>query len=974
MEFRILGPLEVWRDGQLLPIHAAKQRTLLAMLLLQANQVVETDRLIEQLWGDEPPRTARNTLQTLVLRLRRMLQPAQPDERAVQVLVSHAAGYALRVAPEQLDVSRFEALERRAGRAMASGDLERAATWLREALGLWRGPVLADVPAEALRQLAAPELEERRLVALEERIEADLRLGRHAQLVGELGALVAEHPLRERLYGQLMLALYRAGRRGEALAAYRAARRVLGAELGLDPGITLQRLERAILRGDPTLDLKAREALDLPRPAAPAPCQLPPDSVAFTGRSRELEELRALLGRATGPATICTIDGGAGIGKSALAIRAAYASLGRFDDGCLWVDLQCGTAGLAPLEPEEVLGRFLRSLGLDSKEIPDNLDEAAARFRSLLAGRGMLVILDNAASAAQVRPLLPTGPRCAALITSRRILTALDGVRRLHLEVLPAGDAVALLARLAGRDRVAAEPQAAAAIAEMCGRLPLALRIVGARLAARPNWPLSALGERLANERGRLDELHMDDLEVRASFEVAYRALRERQAAGGDDDARLFRLLGLLARPEVGVPAAAALLEEPRETAAAALERLVDMSLLDSPAPGRYRLHDLVHLFARERSEQEDSEPARAAALTRVLRFYLVTAQRADELLRPGQPAVAGGEWEPLAFDDRAAALAWLELERSNLVASVRQAAAPGVPCEIAGALAATLFGFFDLRSYWTDWEQVNRLALGFAQQRRDRAGQARAHRDLGALAWRRYQLGAALAHLREALRWFREVGDRRGEGLSLNNLGLVYFEQRRYGEAAACLEGGLAAFREVGDRRGAGLSLNNLGMVHFEQRRYGEATGCLGQDLAISRELGDLRGEAITLKNLGDIHRAQRHYDVAADRYQQSFDICLALGDRRGQAIGLDDLGETCRLRGRLAAAVDYLESSLELRRAVGDRRGEAETLWHLGLALRARGEQESATGCWRAALGVFERLGAPQAADVRALLGEAT
>jgi DNA-binding SARP family transcriptional activator len=476
--YTVLGPLEVWQEGRLLRLGAAKQRALLAALLLQANQVVSTDRLIDQVWGAAAPPTARNTLHSLVLRLRRLLQPPARHEQAA-VLATKPPGYLLRLQPDQLDLDRFEAQTIEGGRAMAAGDPERASVLLREGLALWRGPALADVDAEGLQRVALPRLEECRLAALEERIEADLRCGRHAGLIGELRTLVAEHPLRERLHGQLMLALYRCGRQTEALAAYRRVHEVLREGMGLDPAAELQRLERAILTGDPLLDLP------VPAPAAcvgrrqgpPVPMQLPPDIAEFTGRDHEFAELRgrvcsAASGEAGAAVVISAIDGKPGIGKSALAIHLAHELAGRFPDGVLYVNLR--GAEQQRRGPLEMLVQSLDTLGVASERIPSDLHTAVAWYRSVLAARRMLVVLDNAADSAQVQPLLPATRGCAVLITSRAQLADLDGAVPLTLEVLPEPDAVALLARFVGQCRLSADPAATERIMWACGRLPLA--------------------------------------------------------------------------------------------------------------------------------------------------------------------------------------------------------------------------------------------------------------------------------------------------------------------------------------------------------------------------------------------------------------------------------------------------------------------------------------------------------------------
>jgi DNA-binding SARP family transcriptional activator len=989
MEFRILGPVEVWHAGRQLDLGPAKQRALLARLLLHPNRVVSASQLIDAVWGQAAPEAATAILHTYVYRLRQALRPAVGPGTG-ELLLTRPPGYLLVVQEGQLDLERFESAVTAATAATARGDHATAAELLRSALALWRGEPLANVASEDLRRREATGLEERRLAALEARIEADLHLGRHRDLVGELTTLVADHPLRERLHGQLMVALYRSGRPADALSAYRRLRQTLSGELGLEPNATLQRLQRAVLLADPSLDQPDPPGPaggvmgGGPAPAGPAepdatrshpllrPRQLPPDSASFAGRAQELEQLARLLGQpAPGtPMAIVVINGLPGVGKSALATRVAHRLAERFPDGQLYIDLQGATAGPAPLQPGEVLGRFLRALGVNGRNLPDDSEERAGLLRSVLAERRVLVILDNAATAAQVRLLLPASPGCAVLVTSRRHLADLDGAVDLHLDVLDTGEALDLLARLAGPQRVSAEPAAAAEVAQLCGRMPLALRIAGARLAARPAWSVSTLAGRLRDERLRLDELELEGLAVRASLQVGYRELCDRHREGAADTPRALRLLSMLDGTDVGVPVAAALLDRSAQATEAALERLVDANLLDSTAPGRYRFHDLVRLFARERASCEEPEPERAAALVRALRCYLSAAQRADRLLRPGQPPVVGKPLpDGVELRDQAAALDWLEAERANLSAAVRQAAASPAP-EVAWELAAALFGLFDLRGSWEEWEQVNRLALRAARDRRNRRGEAQALRDLGAIAWRRFRLEEATGHLTRSLELLRPIGDRGGEARTLNSLGLVLTARRRYEDAAACLDRSLALFRAVGDRRGEGHVLNNLGDLYRLQGRYDEATTCLQGDLAICRELGDRRGEAITLSNLGEVHRDRRAGAEAFDHHRQSLAICRELGDRRGQGLNLDGLGEALRLQGRHPEAVALLRQGVALLHAAHDRHGEADALSHLGLALDDLGNRAEAASCLRRSLWLFEQVGAPEGDDVRDLM----
>jgi tetratricopeptide (TPR) repeat protein/transcriptional regulator with XRE-family HTH domain len=740
---------------------------------------------------------------------------------------------------------------------------------------------------------------------------------------------------------------------------------------------TLRRLADALGLTGPERQALLDSTGGPPAQAAMVPHQLPADVVTFTGRQAEVAQLQRVLAavEGTAPVVISAIQGTGGIGKSALAIHAAHRLAGDYPDGQLYVDLHGATAGLAPLAPIEVLGRFLRALGVDPAAIPTGLEEAAAAFRSQLAGRRMLVVLDNARDAAQVRPLLPGMPGCGVLVTSRRALAGLDGVRHLHLDVLPAAEAVELLGRLAGPGRVAAEPQAAAEIARCCGWLPLALRIAGARLAARPGWPLRLLAGRLADAQRRLDELELADTGVRASLAVSHQELAGSVDPADQAAAEAFGLLGLPDGPDLAVPVAARLLDVADAAAETALERLVDARLLESPSPGRYRLHDLLRLYARELAAEQHTEPERAAALTRALGFYTATAWGTLALLRPGDPRLgrADERWRTGGLDlaDATAATAWLETERANLLAAVEQAAAtPGVPSGIAVQLAHALFGFFLVRGYWQDWAQANQTALGVARRTSDQAAQAQALNDLGGAHWRRARYDQALACLQDSLAIHRKLGGLPGQATILGNLGVIHEQQGRYEHALTCQQESLAIHRKQGDRRGQAISLGNLGSIHEQLDQYGQALACQQESLALFRELGERHGHAIALGNLGKVYGRQGRYQHSLACLHESLAMCRELGDRWVEASNLHELGVVYQRQGRFEQALGYLHASLGIRRELGDRRGQGESLRELGVVLRAVGRHEETQAVWSEALAIFERLRATEADQVRALL----
>jgi DNA-binding SARP family transcriptional activator/tetratricopeptide (TPR) repeat protein len=827
----LLGPLEVSVAGRPVALTTGRLRTMLAVLAMSAGETVAMDRLVAELWDSDQPAHARRAVQTYAARLRGVL--------GNEVVQTTADGYVLRTRPEQVDALRFLQLLDAAARSADPAE-ERAR--LVEALRLWRSLPFEGVRSAWLEDTQAPRLVEQFLDATERRVDLDIADGRYGGLAACLGHLVARYPLRESLWARLLVVLARSGRQAEALKRYEMIRVRLAEELGSDPGAELQRVYADLLAGRPPALGDGAVA-----PAWRVPRQLPPDVAHFAGRDAELARVHEVLTGAGqhAPAAISAIQGIGGIGKSALAIHAAHQLADCFPDGQLYVDLHGDTTRPRPLEPLEVLGRFLRALGADPAAIPSDLEEAAGMFRSRVAGRHLLVVLDNAADAAQVVPLLPASPGCGVLVTSRRALVSLDGATHVRLDALAPEEALELLGRLAGTDRVDAAPEAAMEVARCCGYLPLALRIAGARLAARPTWPLEELAERLGDQQRRLDELELAETGVRASFQVSHEQLRASSDPVDRSAAEAFGLLGVLDGAEMGTPVMARLLDASEMATEEALERLVDTQLVQTASPGRYRLHDLLRLYARELARTHHSEREQAAALTRALGFYVATVWHTLELLRPGDyrltPADERWRKSGLELADEQSALRWLEAERANLLAAVRQAATtPGLPGQIATQLAQGLVGFSWVRSYWDDRVQVNQIALGVARRDRDLAAEAQAHNELGVAYSRQGRFDQALAYHQESLTIYRELGDRRGQATSLGNLGVVCQRVGRYEEALACLRESLAICRELGERHIRAHSLNDLGLVYQRLGRHEEALACLRESLAIRRELGD--------------------------------------------------------------------------------------------------------------------------------------
>ncbi|MGW2339387.1 BTAD domain-containing putative transcriptional regulator [Streptomyces sp. NPDC001661] len=884
MRYRLLGPLGLWRDGAQVPLAPAKWRMLLAVLLCEANQLVSTDRLVEELWGPHPPQSVHKLLQGYVSRVRRALGDPSGDILVTHVHGYRAHGYRLVVEPGAVDAHRFADLVKEAGRELDRDAANAAAERLAEALDLWHDTPFADVPPTPAVETETSRLLAAHTQARELLIEARLRLGHHEAVLDELQALSAEHPLREALRGRLMLALYRSGRQADALSAYRDLRARLADDLGIEPGPPVRDLHQRILTGDTSLLLEPEppgaEPTGADRTPAEAPArvprELPHTTAEFLGRAGEVSVLQEILGgTGRGHPAIAAIDGTGGVGKSALAIHTAHRLADRFPDGQFYVDLHGATVGLTPLEPGEVLGRFLSTLGVPRVAVPTNTEEAAAAFRSLVADRRVLIVLDNAASVEQVRPLLPAGPGCAVLVTSREMLTTLEGAGHLHLGVLFHDQATALLERLLGAERVGAETEAADAIIRMCGGLPLALRIVGARLAARPSWPLSAFVERLGDAQGRLDEISVGDISVRASFHAGYQALCHGSHPSDQAAARAFRLLGVVPGSSTGLPAAAALLGLPAARAEDALERLVDAHLLNSPAPGRYQMHDLLRLFAREVCAEE-TEVERTGALERVLCFYAATTGRAVAHLEvPPGLARRAGDPTPVRIDDLGQAEAWLDIERANLIATITHAATAS---DEAARHAVRLIGLL----HWYLYPYAR----------------ARELRSLGELA----------------IRTARRLGDRRSEAQGLHNLAAVYWLHGRLDHMRACLDAALALWREIGDAKGERRTLYCLADALTETERYEESLTVQRSHLALARTADDRTALVVGLGDLGRALRGLGRTVEALEAYEESARIAAENGDDGLQCFALHEVSRILLYEGRNAEAGKLLERAASL------------------------------------------------------------
>ncbi|MEU0483352.1 BTAD domain-containing putative transcriptional regulator [Streptosporangium sp. NPDC006013] len=950
MRFRLLGPMRIEVDGSPVQVAAPKQRTVLAMLLAHAGHVVPVRSLVAEVWDERPPHSAVANLRTYLMQLRRLVTPA--DDPADERLVTTEAGYLLRVEPTEFDLSQFEALSAHGRQALTRRDLGTAQDAYARALALWRGTAAEDVPLGPTMREVVARLSDQYLSAVEEHTEIQLMLGGHATVVRRLRELIRRHPLRERLYGQLMVALYRCGDVVGALDVFGMARRALAEELGLDPGPDLRRLHQAVLRRDADLMSPGRPPTggDPARPPTaadghPRPRQLPREPTMFVGRSAELARMLTVLRghpeAGTAP-PVLTLHGPGGVGKSTLALRAAYAVADRYADGQLYVDLQGSSPGLPPLQPAEVLGRFLRALGVPHGDIPAAPAEAATHYQSLLADRRVLIVLDNAVDAAQVAPLVPASGGCAALVTSRAALTTMEAVQ-VAVEVLDEADSVRMLAQLAGQSRVTAEAEAAAGITRRCGYHPLALRIAGARLAARPDWSLERFGERLRSRQRRLDELQAADLAIRSCFEISYETLRSGVSAA----ARAFRLFGVLDVPEVSLELAAALLDVELKVAEAALDELTEVRLLEPVGDGRFRMHDLLRLFAAELAVAEDLPTDRVRAVRRALDWYLDLCRQVSDLVEPHLRPKAGppdGRDTGVAFRSPAEAVQWFETEVPCLVAAVTQATT-GEP-EVA-RFVTDLMPLVRARAtkcgHWRELETMARLAIEVARRHGDTTGEAFTLTTLGVVEWRTGRIDAARDCLHRALELRRDLGDQEAEGLALHNLGWLSMRTGDLDDALDHITAGLRLIEAHGSNR-AGMVRHNLGEVLLQLGRSTEAADCFERCLSVRRADRDLYGESITLAALGRAYCLLDRRGEALATFEDALSRCRETGNREDEWEVLLSRSEIWLRHGDPAAAVADLAQTLELTAQVGDTYGQAAATRQFARARAALGDSHAA------------------------------
>ncbi|MGC7098595.1 BTAD domain-containing putative transcriptional regulator [Amycolatopsis lurida] len=946
MDFGVLGPLTVWRAGVPLDLGTPKSRLLLAVLLSRPGRPVADDALAEAIWGGDQPKSAAKNVQTYVHRLRQRLgDPAR--------ITRQGTGYLVHAARDELDVTRFEDLTDVARAALAAGDLERARHHFDQALGLWRGPAFAGIADVLALTSEAARLDESRLGVLEERIDVDLRLGRHGELLGELTALTMEHPFRERMWAQLMLALHRCGRRADALLAYRQVRAVLAEETGLEPGQRLRDLHQTILGDDSE-----------PDPATGSPEQsarmLPPALGDFTGQRVELAEIEAVLRAdrtADEPAAVVTISGQGGIGKTALVVQAAHRLRTAYPDGQLFAAL-AGTRA-QPVDPAAVLGRFLRALGVPATAVPDDPEERAARYRGLLAERRILVVLDDALDEEQLAPLMPASGTCGVIVSSRVRLGGLGGARRVELREMSEVDSLAMLRNSTGDRLSSATSAELAELVRLCARLPLALRIAGSLLVSRPHWRIADLVSRLADEQHRLDALRYRDLEVRASFGLSYQGIRP-------EARRLFRLLGLLEAPDFPLWAAAAALDTELRPAQELLDELVDVHLLDvigTPnGQARYGFHDLIRAYARERADLEESTEARHAAVVRVLSALLALTDIAD-LDHMGQNMFQqdASRWRPervaASLPTSSPPMVLLDSERIPLVAGVRQAAELGRD-EVCWELAVGGHTLFETERYFDDWQECYDVAMALAKRTGNLRGQARLLISMAGLCYTRRRYGPAEEANTEAMSLFERVGDRRGYLETLINAPFFLVPNGRLTDAIAAGAEVYERLTADGQAAAALHAYSQVGLAHLQAGRPDEAvevlaeivdgarkqgirtlvardTYWLGQaQLALGRhaeaeaafiELTEFAGDVgpsggfYTAHAWGCLHLARGEYAEARRRLREGVEIARALHDPMFETrVFVDLLDPRLYDRHELPAAIGEGEYAVEVARGI--------------------------------------------------------
>ncbi|EXG82680.1 AfsR/SARP family transcriptional regulator [Cryptosporangium arvum] len=987
---RCLGSLEVHGGDQWRPVRGARARALLAVLVRHRGEHVPARRLADEVWDGRPPASAGTLIRGYVSALRRAF-----GADGARVIVGSGGGYRLDLPPDAVDVDLFDALCAQGGTALRRGDPEGAALLLADALALHRGPACADVPRTRTLTAFAEGVEERRLVAVEARIEAELACSRHTEVLGELRRLVTEHPNRERLLAQWMRALHAAGRRAEALDVYLAAHKRLVEQRGIDPGPELRAAHRTILAAE-----------DAPRPQArpgrggtgwSPPSQAPAGIADFTGRDAELARCLAVLTEPGARALrVVAISGRAGVGKSALAVTLTHGLRAWYPDGQLYADLTGETH--RAVEPADVLAMFLRAVGVPGSAVPERTDERAALLRSIVADRRVLVVLENAPDERRIRALLPGGAGCAVLVTSRGRLSALEGAHFVELDVFTPEEALTLLERVVGADRVHERIDAARRLLDLCGRLPLAVRIMAARIASAPRTPLEWFAERLADERRRLDELRLHDLDVRAGIGAGYALLSSRQR-------RVLRRLAVLDVTAFPAWVVALVADVDERAADEALDALVGHRLLDAAGPDdggrpRYRFHGLVRLFARERAAADpDLDPA--AVLECAVRGWRALAEQATTRLpaRTLAPIPSPARPGPVTDEAIREPFAWFDAERESIAELVGQSVELG-RADLAWPLAAAAHPYYELRDYSEEGSRVHRSALDACRAAGDSLGEAVMSRNLADLYISKpgSDISEKLAHAERALELFRAAGHAPGEADAGYLAATVHRVLGATDQVEACLDASLAVAGSVGYRLGEVHVWQLRGILRRQQGRQADAIAAAGRALTVARELGSSRDVSVLLGLIGLAHRDRGEpgpaeaalaeavtiaeetgdpvqlaflcahlgglYVESGDpRAQRLLDRGLALstGSRSefGEAMALDGLGRLALRSGAPRRAVAHFTDAVALHRRAGNLQAEAKALAGLASAWLGAGDPVAARDTGLTARALFRRLG---------------
>ncbi|MGI5224732.1 tetratricopeptide repeat protein [Actinoallomurus sp. CA-142502] len=950
VEFRVLGPIEFWLTGNRMDLGTAKERLLLAVLLLAEGRPVSVDTLIDRVWGENPPAEVRQSLQTDLSRLRRRFKKYGVADTVR--LVAAPGAYALEVPREGVDLCRSRALRAQAISRRRDGNTREAIELLREGVSLWRAEPLTGISGEWVDQVRVRLDDDYRVMA-RELVEIELATGNHAEIVGFLVDLIARYPLDEFFVGQLMIAYYRCGRQADAIGLYRTTRRLLREDTGTAPSPRLQTLFDNIRRHDPSVAGPQRASAE----SIPGLDRLPPPVPEFTGRAAELAAL-VDLGRAGG---VVVIEGMPSVGKTALAVKAAHALAEHFPDGCFFLPLRGHDAQHLPEGTAAALSKLLQLAGIAPNGIPQGTADRTRMWREVMEGRRVLLILDDAAGENQVRPLLPGTSDCHVIITSRRHLAGIEGGHH-RLDILPTDDAVALFTRIA--EPVVAVADSVADAVRLCGGLPLAVRLAATRLRDRQVPSIETLVEQLRHPHEDIADLQAPALA--ATFALSYRDLPVTQR-------RVFRRLGLSPVPELTTPAVAVLAGIPAADAERSLTDFVDHYLIEKISPGRFRFHDLVRRYAMALPPREDPDFDARRAVGRTLDYYLLKADLADRALFPhhtrDEVAAADGSVSVEPFEDEDAAARWLSAESKNVAALVQYAADHAWNGH-AIDYARTVARYFDSVSQWEEAETIHRRALNVALELERPRAVAQLRFNLAVVQWRLGRMDEALANATEAEQIAHRVRDPALKAAALDQIGLLAWSSSRYREALAYCGESLDLYREIGDTRAKGECLNHLGMMLAQIGRHQEALRSFHDALDGFHAIGDIRGEATTLSNLAHTHLLLGYHRDAYELYQKSRDIYRTLTGRRNKAILNNNLGDVARYRGRHDTALKYYGEALAEFSAMGDRINESNVLNNMGLALTGMEQYNEALIRHRSAMAVAKTIN-NTSEKIRGMLG---